>query len=163
MKHFTIYAAPQFVISYLSLMKLKKIILIQILIFSTAYCFAERIPRALPVPITKEGIIELSKSGVSDDVIISQIKATQSTFLLSNEEIIALKQAGVSDNVINFMVQTGIEIPRGIIIEPPVRIRYYYHYDPWYDYWWCDPWHDHWWWRHHWHHHHGVGIIYKEY
>lgn len=141
-------------------MKFVKIILL--LIISTP-SFAERIPRALPVPISKEQIIEMSKSGVSDDVIISQIKATQSTFMLSSEEIIFLKQAGVSDNVINFMVQTGVEIPRAIMVEPPVNIRYYYSYDPWYDYWWCDPWYDHWHWRHRWHHHHGVGIIYEDY
>lgn len=143
-------------------MKFIKIFIILTLTFITISCFAEYIPRALPVPITKEDIIELSKSGVSDNVIINQIKATQSTFLLSNEEIIALKQSGVSDNVINFMVQTGIEIPRAIMVEPPVRIRYYYHYDPWYDYWWGDPWCDHWYWRHRWHHHHGVSIIYED-
>jgi len=141
-------------------MKFIKIILLLTIVTP---CFAERIPRALPVPISKEQIIEMSKSGVSDDVIISQIKATQSTFMLSSEEIIALKQAGVSDNVINFMVQTGVEIPRAVIVEPPTTIRYYYYYDPWYDYWWCDPWYDHWHWRHRWHHHHGIGIIYEDY
>lgn len=150
-------------------MKLLRAIIILTLTFIITSCLAEQIPRALPVPMTKEDIIELSKSGVSDEVIISQIKATQSTFILSNEEIISLKQAGVSDKVIDFMVQTGIEIPRAILVEPPpIRVRYYYYsdpwYDPWYDYWWDDPWHDHWWWHHHhWHrHHHGVGIIYEE-
>lgn len=143
-------------------MIITKTTLILALTLLTTNSFAERIPRALPVPITKENIIELSKSGVSDDVIISQIRATQSTFILSNEEIIELKQAGVSDKVIDFMIQTGIEIPRAILVEPPIRIRYYYYNDPWYDYWWCDPWYDHWWWRHRRYRHHGVGIIYEE-
>lgn len=132
------------------------------LIFLSTICSAAQIPRALPIPMTKSDIIELSKAGVSDDVIISQIRATQSTFILSNEEIIELKQAGVSEKVIDYMVRTGIEIPRAILIEPPIRIRYYYYYDPCYDYWWCDPWYDHWWWRHRWYRRHGIGIIYEE-
>ena len=109
--------------------------------------WASGIQRALPVHMTQEDIIQLSQADVSDEVIINQIKATRSTFFLSNEEIITLKQANVNDSVINFMVETGIEIPRAILVEPPIRIRYYYSSDPWYDYWWGDPWYDDWWWR----------------
>lgn len=129
-------------------MNLTKIILIVIFLsINFMFLWAEEIPRALPVHMTQEDIIQLSQAGISDEVIINQIKATRSTFFLSNEEIITLKQANVNDSVINFMVETGIEIPRAILVEPPVRIRYYYSSDPWYDYWWGDPWYDDWWWR----------------
>ena len=143
-------------------LKYIKISLILILFYST-FTFAGEIPKALPIPITIEEIIELSQADVSNEVIISQIKATQSVFYFTNEQIIQLKQTGVNDNVINFMIETGINIPHAILVEPPIRIRYYYYSDPWYDYWWSDPCYDHWWWRHRrWRRHHGVGIIYEE-
>lgn len=114
--------------------------------FST-YVIATEYPRALPAPTTIDDIIQLSQSGVSDEIIISQIKATQTIFYLSKEQIIELKQAGVSDVVIDFMINTSLNIPRAILVEPELRVRYYYSYDPWYDYWWNDPWYDDWRWR----------------
>ncbi|MBM3208505.1 MAG: hypothetical protein FJZ57_07920 [Chlamydiae bacterium] len=49
----------------------------------------------------------MAKNGISDNVIIDQIKATKSVFYLSSEEIIDLKKAGVSEKVIDYMIQTG--------------------------------------------------------
>ncbi len=51
-------------------------------------------------------IKKMSKAGISDDVIISQIDATKSVFTLSTADIVDLKKAGVSQRVINHMIQT---------------------------------------------------------
>lgn len=58
-------------------------------------------------PLSIEDVEEMSKNGLSDAVIISQIEATKSKFVLSKEEIIELKNAGVSQKVINYMIEPG--------------------------------------------------------
>jgi len=52
-------------------------------------------------------IKNMEKNGIKDDVIISQIQATKSTYYLTSNQIIDLKNSGVSQKVINFMIQTG--------------------------------------------------------
>jgi outer membrane lipoprotein SlyB len=49
----------------------------------------------------------MTKAGINENVIISQIDATNSVFYLSSEEIIDLKKSGVSQKVINYMIQTS--------------------------------------------------------
>jgi outer membrane lipoprotein SlyB len=48
----------------------------------------------------------LARAGISDDVIISQIRATHSTYHLSAADIIDLHNSGVSQKVIDFMINT---------------------------------------------------------
>lgn len=55
-------------------------------------------------PMTMQDIIDMSKAGVGDKVIIDQMKATQSAFELSARDIVDLKNAGVSDQVIGAMI-----------------------------------------------------------
>ena len=57
--------------------------------------------------LTPYDIIEMSKAGVSDNVIITQIEMTRSVFKLSSEGIIKLKEEGVSDEVIEAMIKTA--------------------------------------------------------
>ena len=52
-------------------------------------------------------VIVLSRSGVSDDVIIDKILRTGARFNLSAEEVGALQKEGVSSRVINFMLGSG--------------------------------------------------------
>jgi len=131
-------------------MKYLKIALILFFVLSCYSVYSKPFPRALPVHMTTEDVIELSNAGISDKIIIKQIKATQTVFCLANSQIIKLKQAGVKDKVINFMIGTSINIPRAIIVKPPIQVHYYYDYDPWYDNWrWNDPWCDNdWYYRH---------------
>lgn len=56
---------------------------------------------------TKEDVIKLTKAGVGDDVIISQIEASKVAFKLSTEEILALREIGVSEPVMQAMIQSG--------------------------------------------------------
>lgn len=58
-------------------------------------------------PLSTSDVKKMTKAGLSDDVIISQIDATKSVFRLSSADIIDLKKAGVSQRVINHMIQTG--------------------------------------------------------
>lgn len=53
-----------------------------------------------------QDIKDMSKAGIKDDVIISQIHATNSKFYLTTADIVDLKNSGVSQRVINAMVRT---------------------------------------------------------
>jgi uncharacterized protein YcfJ len=63
----------------------------------------------------------LAKAGISDDVIISQIRNSHTAFYLNTAEIIDLRDAGVSNKVIDYMINTASMYP-----PPPPRSRYYY-------------------------------------
>jgi hypothetical protein len=52
-------------------------------------------------------IVNMSRSGVSDSVIIAQIRASRSVYRLSTNDTIWLRQQGVSDAVVGEMVSTG--------------------------------------------------------
>jgi hypothetical protein len=57
--------------------------------------------------MTVDDVIELSRSDVGDDVILSQIEASGVVFKLTVDDILELKKAGVSDRVITYMINTG--------------------------------------------------------
>jgi outer membrane lipoprotein SlyB len=60
-------------------------------------------------PLSTEDVKKMTKAGLSDQVIMSQIDATHSVFHLSSADIIDLKKAGVSQVVIHHMIQTAKE------------------------------------------------------
>jgi hypothetical protein len=62
-------------------------------------------------PLTEMDVQSLAKAGVSDDLIISQIRSSRTVYHLTAADIITLKNAGVSDRVINFMINTPTQIP----------------------------------------------------
>jgi surface antigen len=62
-------------------------------------------------PLTVADVKSLSKAGVSDDLIISQIRNSRTVYHLTAEDIIELKRVGVSDKVIDFMISTPTQIP----------------------------------------------------
>lgn len=57
--------------------------------------------------LTVDDIKKMAHAGLSDDVIISQIDATKSTFYLSSADIVDLQKSKISQRVINYMIQTG--------------------------------------------------------
>jgi hypothetical protein len=57
-------------------------------------------------PLGLADIKALAKAGVSDEVIISQIRNSGTVYHLSTAEIIDLKNSGVSEQVIDFMINT---------------------------------------------------------
>jgi len=73
-------------------------------------------------PLGLADIKALAKAGISDEVIISQIRNSRVVYRLTTAEIIDLKDAGVSNRVIDFMINTPSLYP-----PPPPRSRYYYY------------------------------------
>ena len=57
-------------------------------------------------PLSVADVKALAKAGISDDVIVSQIRNSRTVYRLSAPDIIDLRGAGVSDNVVNFMINT---------------------------------------------------------
>ncbi|HVM59959.1 MAG TPA: YXWGXW repeat-containing protein [Verrucomicrobiae bacterium] len=66
-------------------------------------------------PLGLADVKELARAGVSDEVIISQIRNSHSVYQLSTAEIIDLKNSGVSERVIDFMINTS----SGYNVAPP--------------------------------------------
>ncbi len=62
------------------------------------------VPQGQPVGVAD--VKMLAKSGVSDDVILSQIRNSHAVYHLGTAEILDLKDAGVSQKVIDFMINT---------------------------------------------------------
>jgi hypothetical protein len=73
-------------------------------------------------PLGLPDIKMLAKNGVSEDVILSQIRNSHTVYHLSTAEIIDLKDTGVSQKVIDFMINTPSTNPgRPVIVaSPPV-------------------------------------------
>ncbi|MGD9856699.1 MAG: glycine zipper domain-containing protein [Planctomycetaceae bacterium] len=77
--------------------------------------------------VTNVDVLQLARSGVGDDVIISTIRSQGGRFDLSPQAIIALKNSGVSDQVILAMQHYGRAMPAPVttvIAEPAPRVIY---------------------------------------
>ena len=61
-------------------------------------------------PLTVADIKALARAGVSDDLIISQIRNSRTVYHFSTAGIIDLKNAGVSERVIDFMLNTPTQV-----------------------------------------------------
>jgi hypothetical protein len=101
-------------------------------------------------------VIEMTRSGLGDQVIANQIRNQGVVAPLSTTDLVTLKQNGVSDVVIAAWQEApGPRIPA--VVQPvPVRpvIVHDWCPSPWYDPH-CDFWHP----PHHWHgHHHGTAL-----
>jgi outer membrane lipoprotein SlyB len=57
-------------------------------------------------PLSVADVKALARAGVSEDVIINQIRISRTVFHLSAVDIIDLRDAGVSDKVVNYMINT---------------------------------------------------------
>jgi surface antigen len=99
----------------------------------------ERVEQGQPLGLAD--VKALARAGVSDEIIISQIRNSHSVYQLSTAEIIDLKDASVSEKVIDFMINTANGYssapppPDGSSYEavevaqpppPPVVEQYYY-------------------------------------
>lgn len=82
-----------------------------------------------------DGVVRLAKEGLSDDVIVSQIKATNSYFELTTDDIVELKKVGVSEKVINAMIKTSKVVAnrraRRYFSYPSYLYPYNYYVSPW--------------------------------
>jgi uncharacterized protein YcfJ len=74
-------------------------------------------------PLGLADIKALAAAGISDDVIISQIRNSNTVYHLSTADIIDLKNSGVSERVIDYMINTpqtaGEGGPSELSVSPP--------------------------------------------
>ena len=75
-------------------------------------------------PLTVADVKELARAGVSDELIISQIRNSRTVYYLSTAEIIALKDEGVSENLIDFMINTQTRTPSAQVVAGRTRTAY---------------------------------------
>ena len=62
-------------------------------------------------PLSLADVKALAHAGISEDVIISQIKNSHTIFRLSAADIIDLRDSGVNDKVVNYMINTPTTAP----------------------------------------------------
>lgn len=100
---------------------------------------------ATPPAVTLAQIKEMTAKGVSDETILSTLRASRSVYKLTSSDVLDLQQANVSQTVIDYLLTT----PQ---FYPPPRYRTYYYPPPW-PYWYpYGGWHFDW---HHDFHHSG--------
>lgn len=63
----------------------------------------------LKIPSPLEEIVELSKSGVGDAVVVSYIQSSDRTYNVGAKDIINLRNQGVSTDVTTALIQRGAE------------------------------------------------------
>jgi len=72
--------------------------------------------------VTIRDIIELSKAGLSDDVLLALIEVDRSVFSIDSETLKQLKRSGVSDTVVVALIRSGrTPQPQPAVVEPQPR------------------------------------------
>jgi uncharacterized protein YcfJ len=77
-------------------------------------------------PLGLADVKAMAKAGVSDDVIISQIRTSRTIYRLSAADIIDLHNCGVSQKVIDYMINTpntagttAVQVETAVVAQPP--------------------------------------------
>ena len=90
-------------------------------------------------PMSVADVEALAKVGMNEDLIISQIRNSGSSYRLSATDIIALHNAGVSNKVIEYMINTAPPATASAAVAPAAVAPAYYYYPSYYPYpyyWW---------------------------
>ncbi len=61
-------------------------------------------------PLTVADVKSLVKAGISDDLVISQIRNSRTVYHLNTADIVDLKNSGVSEKIIDFMINTPTQV-----------------------------------------------------
>jgi hypothetical protein len=84
----------------------------------------QRVDQGQPLGIAD--VKALARTGISDEVIISQIRTSRTMYHLSAGDIIDLHNAGVSQRVINYMINTpnsagttAVQAQTAVVAQPP--------------------------------------------
>jgi hypothetical protein len=124
-------------------------------------CVLEPVPRyrireTRPAGASSEEILKMSKSGLSDDVILLKIKEDGLASKPTADQLKSLKEEGVSDTVLKAMVRAPVTGPEQRVVEYVYYPRssyypYYYPYSWGYPYgyygWPAWGWHQGYYWR----------------
>ena len=68
--------------------------------------------------LTTDQVVELTKGGVSEAVILAVIARDDTPFDLNADDLVTLKQQGVSDAIVMAMLKSG----RGDAVAPPMTV-----------------------------------------
>jgi hypothetical protein len=101
-----------------------------------------RVREVRPPGLTTEEVVKLTKSGLSDDVVVEKIKEAGVTVRPTADQLAALKQEGVSDRVLQALVEAPITGTEQRVVEYVYYPRSYYYpyYYPYsYPYYWGYP------------------------
>jgi hypothetical protein len=69
---------------------------------------AQEPPRIASGPLAIEDVIQMSKAGVSDELIIARVKRNAKAFDFNTAEIVELRKSGVSETVIKYLVDPSL-------------------------------------------------------
>ena len=72
-----------------------------------ALAFLAGLPLAASAQVTKEDIKKLTAAGISDEVILSYVKANGGVGRLSAEDVVELKQAGASEKLLTSVLSNS--------------------------------------------------------
>jgi hypothetical protein len=81
------------------------------LLFLLGIVCAQEPPQPQHGSLSIDDIVQMSKKGISDDVIISSIKGNGKKFDLNADEMAELKKLGVSETVVKYMVDPALPPP----------------------------------------------------
>ena len=106
----------------------------------TAFAFLAALPLAAAAQVTKEDIKKLVAAGVSEDVVLTYIRANGPAPRMSADDIIELKQAGAGEKVLASLAGAPAVRPQVVerVVEKPVYIpqsTYVYSTPPASSYW----------------------------
>jgi hypothetical protein len=79
--------------------------------FAMTLTFLASLPLALAAQVSKEDIRKLCSAGISDEVILSYVKANGPVSKLSAEDVIELKQAGASEKLLSVILGAPAAAP----------------------------------------------------
>jgi hypothetical protein len=88
--------------------------------------FAVWLVAALAAPaqaLTIRDIVELTRAGLGDDVLLALIDVDRGVYAIDKESLKQLKAAGVSERVIVALVKSGRELPPDPVPAPAVDIQ----------------------------------------
>ena len=71
--------------------------------------------------VTPDDIVRLTKSGVSDDLILALVARDRTIFTLNPDDLVALKQQGLSEAVLVAMLKSGREEGEAALAEQTAR------------------------------------------
>ena len=111
-----------------------------------------RVREVRPPGLTAEELVKMTKSGLSDDVVLEKIKEVGVATKPTSDQLASLKQQGLSDKVLKAIVDAPVTGSEQRVVEYVYYPRsyyypYYYPYSSYYPYsYWGHPYGYYYWW-----------------
>jgi hypothetical protein len=80
-----------------------------VVVFATCLLPAQEAdPKRQSTPLTLQEVVKLTKSELSEELIVARIKRNNRPFDLNGDEILELRKSGVSETVIKYLLDPGL-------------------------------------------------------